>query len=238
MFDHPCKKLILITLVVLPFNLCAQSLGCWNSFNISFDNGKKWSFASEIQLRSLQFYKNYNYHEYKGIIGYKLIPNLQTSLVFGRYTTFGSGKTFQNPKLAEEFRVALQLGLKNTIGKFLVDHRYRFEKRYYTSGARGIRIRYRAGLSVPLDEKKLTSFSLSNEFLLAINAGSSIIRFDKNRINLGLTRKLSSMVSMQVGYLSQYDSKSADEPGNNFFVYSLFLNMSKLAVHRTHHSEN
>ena len=238
MFDHPCKKLILITLVVLPFNLCAQSLGCWNSFNLSFDNGKKWSFASEIQLRSLQFYKNYNYHEYKGIIGYKLIPNLQTSLVFGRYTTFGSGKTFQNPKLAEEFRVALQLGLKNTIGKFLVDHRYRFEKRYYTSGARGIRIRYRAGLSVPLDEKKLTSFSLSNEFLLAINAGSSIIRFDKNRINLGLTRKLSSMVSMQVGYLSQYDSKSADEPGNNFFVYSLFLNMSKLAVHKTHHSEN
>ncbi len=238
MFYHPCKKLILITLVVLPFNLCAQSLGCWNSFNLSFDNGKKWSFASEIQLRSLQFYKNYNYHEYKGIIGYKLIPNLQTSLVFGRYTTFGSGKTFQNPKLAEEFRVALQLGLKNTIGKFLVDHRYRFEKRYYTSGARGIRIRYRAGLSVPLDEKKLTSFSLSNEFLLAINAGSSIIRFDKNRINLGLTRKLSSMVSMQVGYLSQYDSKSADEPGNNFFVYSLFLNMSKLAVHRTHHSEN
>lgn len=237
MFGHPCKKLILITLVVLPFNLCAQSLGCWNSFNLSFDNGKKWSFASEIQLRSLQFYKNYNYHEYKGIIGYELIPNLQTSLVFGRYTTFGSGKTFQNPKLAEEFRVALQLGLKNTIGKFLVDHRYRFEKRYYTSGARGIRIRYRAGLSVPLDEKKLTSFSLSNEFLLAINAGSSIIRFDKNRINLGLTRKLSSMVSMQVGYLSQYDSKSADEPGNNFFVYSLFLNMSKLDVHRTHHSE-
>jgi hypothetical protein len=89
-----------------------------------------------------------------------------------------------------------------------------------------------------LDEKKLTSFSLSNEFLLAINAGSSIIRFDKNRINLGLTRKLSNMVSMQVGYLSQYDSKSADEPGNNFFVYSLFLNMSKLAVHKTHHSEN
>jgi len=238
MFSYCRKKYSLISLVVLPLNLCAQSLGCWNSLNLSYDNGKKWSFSSEIQLRSLQFYKNYNYHEYKGIIGYKLIPNLQTSLVLGRYTTFGSGKTFQNPKLAEEFRVALQLGLKNTIGKFQVDHRYRFEKRYYTSGAKGVRIRYRAGLSVPLDEKKLTSFSLSDEFLLAINAGSTIIRFDKNRINLGLTRKLSSMVSMQLGYLSQYDSKSADEPGNNFFVYSLFLNMSKLVVNRAHQSEN
>jgi hypothetical protein len=238
MFKFTLKLLVVLVFISLPIKDFGQALGCWNSLNISYDNGKKWSFSSEAQLRSLQFYKNYNYHEYKGIVGYKLIPSLQTSLVFGRYTTFGSGKTFQNPKLAEEFRLALQLGLKNTIGKFQIDHRYRFEKRYYTSGARGIRIRYRAGLSVPLDDKKLTSFSLSNEFLLAINAGSSIIRFDKNRINLGLTRKLSSMVSMQVGYLSQYDSKSADEPGNNFFVYSLFLNMSKFAVHKTHHSEN
>jgi len=84
----------------------------------------------------------------------------------------------------------------------------------------------------------LTSLSFSNEFLIAINSGSSIIRYDKNRINIGVTRKLSNIVSMQVGYLSQYDSKSADEPGNNIFVYSLFLNMSKLAVHKTHHSEN
>jgi hypothetical protein len=66
----------------------------------------------------------------------------------------------------------------------------------------------------------------------------SIIRFDKNRINLGVTRKLSNMVSMQVCYLSQYDSKSADEPGNNFFVYSLFLNMSRLAINKPQHSEN
>jgi len=238
MFKSILKLLVVFVFISLPTKHFGQALGCWNSLNISYDNGKKWSFSSEAQLRSLQFYKNYNYHEYKGIVGYKLIPSLQTSLVFGRYTTFGSGKTFQNPKLAEEFRLALQLGLKNTIGKFQIDHRYRFEKRYYTSGARGIRIRYRLGLSTPLDKKKLTSLSFSNEFLIAINSGSSIIRYDKNRINVGVTRKLSNMVSMQVGYLSQYDSKSADEPGNNFFVYSLFLNMSKLAVHKTHHSEN
>ena len=238
MFKSILKLLVVFVFISLPIKHFGQALGCWNSFNISYDNGKKWSFSSEAQLRSLQFYKNYNYHEYKGIISYKLIPNLQTSLVLGRYTTFGSGKTFQNPKLAEEFRLALQLGLKNTIGKFQIDHRYRFEKRYYTSGARGIRIRYRVGLSTPLDKKKLTSLSFSNEFLIAINSGSSIIRYDKNRITVGVTRKLSNIVSMQVGYLSQYDSKSADEPGNNFFVYSLFLNMSKLAIHKANHSEN
>lgn len=238
MLGSKIKLLGLLIFMSLPARHFGQTLGCWNSFNISYDNGKKWSFSSEAQLRSLYFYKNYNYHEYKGIISYKLIPNLQTSLVVGRYTTYGDGETFKNPKLAEEFRVALQLGLKNSIGKFQVDHRYRFEKRYYTSGNRGIRIRYRVGLSVPLDEKKLTSLSFSNEFLLAVNSGSAIIRYDKNRINLGITRKLNSKVSMQLGYLSQYDSKSADEPGNNFLVYSLFLNVSKLNLNKAHHSEN
>ena len=134
--------------------------------------------------------------------------------------------------------MAVQLGLKNSIGKVQVDHRYRFEKRYYTNGNRGIRLRYRVGLSIPLDEKKLTSLSASNEFLIAINSGSSIIRYDKNRINIGLNRKLTNTVSMQLGYINQYDSKSADEPGNNFFVYSLFLNISNVSSNRSHHAEN
>jgi hypothetical protein len=232
------STICIVLFFLIPIKNYSQNLGCWNSLNISYDKGKKWSFSSELQLRSLQFYKNYNYHEYKGIIGYKLIPNLQSSLVIGRYTTFSTGKTFQSPKLAEEFRVAVQLGLKNSIGKVQVDHRYRFEKRFYTNGNRGIRVRYRVGLSIPLDEKKLTSLSASNEFLIAINSGSAIIRYDKNRINIGLTRKLTNTVSMQLGYLNQYDSKSADEPGNSFFVYSLFLNLSKVSIHKSHHSEN
>lgn len=231
-------SILMVLLLNISTNLFSQQLGCWNTFNVAYDNGNKWSFSTEAQLRSLDFYRNYNYHEFKGMIGYKFIPNLQTALILGRYTTYGEGKSFQNPKLADEFRVAVQLGLKNSIGKVQIDHRYRIEKRYYYSGARGFRIRYRVGLSVPLDPAKKTSLGLSNEFLLAITSGSSIIRYDKNRITLGLTRKLNNMVSMQLGYLSQYDSKSADEPGNSFLVYSLLLNLSNLNIDRNHHTEN
>jgi hypothetical protein len=216
----------------------SQSLGCWNTLNLSYDNGKKWAFSSELQLRSLQFYKNYNYNEYKGIVTYKIMPNLQTSVVLGRYTTYGNGKTFQNPKLAEEFRAAIQVGLRNTLGKVQVDHRYRFEKRFYTSGNRASRIRYRVGLSVFLDKANKTTLGVSNEFLIAITERSKVIRYDKNRVSIGVTRKLNDMVSMQVGFLNQYDSKSLDEPGNNFFVYSLFLNLSKLNFHQHLHVDN
>ena len=238
MFWRIIKSGLFVVLIANSSQLFAQSLGCWNTLNLSFDNGKKWSYAAEFQLRSLQFYKNYNYNEYKGIVNYKILPNLQTSMVIGRYTTFGQGKTFQNPKLAEEFRLAFQLGLKNSIGQVQVDHRYRFEKRYYTSGARGIRLRYRVGLSLPVDKKKLTNLNFSNEFLVAVKTGASLAKFDKNRLAFSVTQKLNNTVSMQLGYLSQYDSKSADEPGNNFFVYSVFLNLSKLNSNRLHHSDN
>jgi len=238
MFWKIIKSGLFVVLFANSSQLFAQSLGCWNTLNLSFDNGKKWSYAAEFQLRSLQFYKNYNYYEYKGIVNYKILPNFQTSVVIGRYTTFGQGKTFQNPKLAEEFRMALQFGLKNNLGKVQVDHRYRFERRFYTSGTKGVRLRYRVGLFLPIDKKNLTSLNLSNEFLVAIASGTSSAKFDKNRLAFSVTQKLNKTVSMQLGYLSQYDSKSADEPGNNFFVYSIFLNLSSLSTNKTQFSDN
>ncbi len=225
-------------LLISPLTIFSQSLGCWNTLNLNYDNGKKWSFSTEFQLRSLQFYRNYNYNEYKAFVSYKVIPNLQTSVVLGRYTTYGNGKTFQNPKLAEEFRAALQVGLSNSLGKVKVDHRYRFEKRFYTSGNRASRIRYRIGLSMPLDKAKKTTLGVANEFLIAITQGSKVIRYDKNRVSIGVTRKLNDVVSMQVGYLNQYDSKSLDEPGNKFFVYSLLLNLSKSNAHHHLNADN
>ena len=238
MYFQRFKQTLLFLFILSPLSIFSQSLGCWNTLNINFDNGKKWSFSTEFQLRSLQFYKNYNYNEYKGFVTYKIMPNLQASIVLGRYTTYGNGKTFQNPKLAEEFRAALQIGLRNTLGKVQVDHRYRFEKRFYTSGIRASRIRYRVGLSMPLDKTKKTTLGVSNEFLIAITQKSKVIRYDKNRVSIAVTRKLTDMVSMQVGYLNQYDSRSVDEPGNKFFVYSLFLNLSKLNFHQHLNADN
>ena len=238
MYFQRFKQTLFFLFILSPLSIFSQSLGCWNTLNINFDNGKKWSFSTEFQLRSLQFYKNYNYNEYKGFVTYKIMPNLQASIVLGRYTTYGNGKTFQNPKLAEEFRAALQIGLRNTLGKVQVDHRYRFEKRFYTSGIRASRIRYRVGLSMPLDKTKKTTLGVSNEFLIAITQKSKVIRYDKNRVSIAVTRKLTDMVSMQVGYLNQYDSRSVDEPGNKFFVYSLFLNLSKLNFHQHLNADN
>ena len=51
-------------------------LGSWNIINIKYDHNEKWSFFGEGQLRSLKFYDNFHYYEYKGGINFKAHKNL------------------------------------------------------------------------------------------------------------------------------------------------------------------
>jgi hypothetical protein len=41
-------------------------LGSWNILNFKYNNNEKWSVFGEAQLRSLNFYNNFHYYEYKG----------------------------------------------------------------------------------------------------------------------------------------------------------------------------
>lgn len=43
-------------------------LGSWNILNLKYNVNDKWSVFGEAQLRSLKFYTNFHYYEYKRII--------------------------------------------------------------------------------------------------------------------------------------------------------------------------
>jgi hypothetical protein len=46
-------------------------LGSWNIINLKYNIDDKLSVFGEGQLRSLQFYNDFHYYEYKGGINYK-----------------------------------------------------------------------------------------------------------------------------------------------------------------------
>ncbi|MBK7651563.1 MAG: DUF2490 domain-containing protein, partial [Flammeovirgaceae bacterium] len=46
-------------------------IGSWNIINAKYTVSKKWSLFGEAQLRSLKFYNDFHYYEYKGGINYK-----------------------------------------------------------------------------------------------------------------------------------------------------------------------
>ena len=92
-----------ITLIIKLLYLCiytssAQNfdLGSWNILNIKYTLDKKWSVFGEAQLRSLKFYDDFHYHEYKGGFHYKVDKNLILTSVGRHQKEDGSFSSFEN----------------------------------------------------------------------------------------------------------------------------------------------
>ena len=91
----------ILTFTLLLTKTYAQNfdLGSWNILNLKYTVNDKWSVVGEAQLRSLKFYYNFHYYEYKGGINYKLHKNATLSLGAGSYQTFKEGGNFVLPKI-------------------------------------------------------------------------------------------------------------------------------------------
>lgn len=207
-------------------NVTAQSvdLGSWNILNLTYNHTNKLSFFAEGQLRSLRFYSNFHYYEYKGGINYKVHKNIKLTLGAGSYQTFKEGGDFVLPKNNDEFRLWPQVILFQSVGKFKVEQRYRAEFRFTSNGYRN-RFRYRLGLSYPFgkekNEYKPFQISVSDEIFFTDNEPY----FERNRLLFAFNYKPSKTATLQVGYLHQFDYKINDETGRDFFVIGFYYEL-------------
>ena len=128
-------------------------LGSWNILNVKYNLDEKLSFFGEAQLRSLKFYSNFHYYEYKGGINYKVHKNVKLTLGAGSYQTYKEGGNFVLPKNNDEFRIWPQVILLQSIGKLKIEQRYRSEFRF-TSNGYLTRFRYRLGISYPFGKEQ------------------------------------------------------------------------------------
>jgi len=156
-------------------------LGSWNILNLKYNIDDKWSVFGETQLRSLKFYDNFHYYEYKGGVNYKAHKNATLSLGAGSYQTFKEGGNFITPKNNNEFRIWPQIIIFQSLGKLKIEQRYRAELRFTNNGYRN-RFRYRLGLSYPFGKDKNHykpyQISVSNELFFTNNEPY----FERNRI--------------------------------------------------------
>jgi hypothetical protein len=201
-------------------------LGSWNIINIKYNHNEKWSFFGEGQLRSLKFYNNFHYYEYKGAINFKAHKNLKLTLGAGSYQTFNEGGNFVLPKNNDEFRLWPQAVLFQSIGKLKIEQRYRSEFRFTSNGYRN-RFRYRLGVSYPFgkerDNYKPFQISASNELFFT----NTEPYFERNRMLVTLNYKPSKSTTLQIGYLHQFDYKINDETGRDFLQLGYFIEIFK-----------
>jgi hypothetical protein len=213
-------------IIILPLIVRGQNvgLGSWNILNVKYNYNEKTSVFGEAQLRSLQFYDNFHYHEYKGGINYKIQKNVKLTLGAGSYQTYKEGGNFVLPKNNDEFRLWPQFILFQSIGKLKIEQRYRAEFRFTNNGYRN-RFRYRLGASYPFGKEKNDykpfQVSASNELFFTDREPY----FERNRILFALNYKPSKATTLQIGYLHQFDYKINDETGRDFLQIGYFIEL-------------
>jgi hypothetical protein len=80
------KVWLSVSLLLLFYNCSVGQdfdLGTWNILNIKYKLNKKWGVFAEGQIRSLEFYSQFHYYEYKGGVSYLVHPNINLSLGAG-----------------------------------------------------------------------------------------------------------------------------------------------------------
>ena len=223
-----CKRtiLFLICLTIIPTISYSQrfDIGSWNILNVKYNQNKKWSFFGEAQLRSLKFYDNFHYYEYKGGVNLEVNKNVKLTLGGGSYQTYREGGNFVLPKNNDEFRIWPQVILFQSVGKFKIEQRYRAEFRFTSNGYRN-RFRYRLGLAYPFGKErkdyKPFQISASNEIFFTDNQPY----FERNRMLFAFNYKPSKATTIQIGYLHQFDYKINDETGRDFFQIGYFVEL-------------
>ena len=216
-------KYVIAFLVFVPIITQGQNLdlGSWNILNLKCNVNEQWSVFGEAQLRSLKFYDNFHYYEYKGGANFKAHKNVTLTLGAGSYQTYKEGGDFVRPKNNDEFRIWPQVLLMQAIGKWKIEQRYRAEFRFTSNGHR-YRFRYRLGLSYPFGKERngYQPFQVSagNELFFTNNEPY----FERNRLFFAFNYKLSKTTMLQVGYLHQFDYKINDETGRDFLQVGCF----------------
>ena len=200
-------------------------LGSWNIINAKYKINEKWSVFGEAQIRSLKFYKNFHYHEYKGGLSFKAHKKVTLTIGAGDYDTYKEGGNFLKPKNNDEFRLWPQISFMQPIGNFNIEHRYRAEFRFTSNGFRN-RFRYRLGATYLFGKNKSGfkpyQITLSNEIFFTDKEPY----FERNRALVSAGYRMTKQTTLQLGYLHQFDYKINDETGRDFLQIGFYIELA------------
>jgi long-subunit fatty acid transport protein len=222
------KTVVFFLLGVVPYLCNAQQIGMgsWNIVSVKYNFNDEVSAFGEGQVRSLKFYDNFHYYEYKGGVGYSFSKSLNFTMGAGSYQTYSEKGNFGLPKKNDEIRLWPQISLFQRLGRFKIEQRYRTEFRFTSDGYKN-RFRYRFGISYPFGKEmegfKPYQLSISNEIFFT----DRIPYFERVRLSTAFNYRLSKRITFQIGYIYQFDYKLTDETGRDFFQLGLFFEISK-----------
>jgi hypothetical protein len=203
-----------------------SQVGTWNVLSLKTSFNDKWGAFAEGQVRSLKFYNDFHYHEFKGGITYALDKNFAFSVATGKYDTYQSGGNFVTPKSSDEIRVFEQLVLSQALARIKFEHRYRVEQRFTKDGYKN-RFRYRMQVVMPINRRKVEPKSWFLNTSGEIFFRNTPQYFERLRVFAGTGYQLTSTHTLMVGYMHQFDYQLVDETGKDFLYVSFLFDLNK-----------
>lgn len=224
------KKICIVALLLGTSSWVFGQVGSWTFLSGKYAISNKWSAFGEIQLRSTSFYDNFHYYEYKGGMTYSLDKNISFSGAAGHYKTFSQGDNFLEPLLNDEFRLWQQLAITQHYKRLKIEHRYRAEERWTSSGFK-TRYRFRVNVVCPINKPSVELGTLyvtaSNEIFLIDQSPF----FERNRVSALLGYQIRKHLALQAGYLYQLDLRADNETGVRFFQLGLQFDIKRQDSH-------
>ncbi len=200
------KKILLLFLLFFTKSNFAQEigddqLGSWFMYFGANKVSEKVSIHTEAQFRYFGTGQNFNQLLLRTGVNYHINSDAIATLGYGYISTDGTFEEIPEEVNIKEHRIFEQFILKNTVGKFKFEHRYRLEQRFINFADRNDtqhRARYRLQITLPLS----AVFFLNFYDEIFLNLQDDV--FGQNRLYGAIGAHVFKNTSVQVGYLKNH----------------------------------
>lgn len=188
-----------------------DKLGTWHMYFGTNRVSEKLSIHTEGQLRYYEQAENFNQLLLRTGLNYHINPvaiatfgygYISTDPTFEDFRLLGGDAIVEDSRIIEH-RIFEQLILKNTVGQFKFEHRYRLEQRFindsdFVGKDTQHRARYRLQVTLPLTD----IFFLNVYDEIFLNLQDRV--FGQNRLYAALGVNVTENLSVQAGYLKNH----------------------------------
>lgn len=193
--------------------------GSWAITNLEYEFAKNFIFYFELQGRSQAVFNHFNYYEIKGGFNYRINKNFSTLVGFGNYGTY-NWKNLRSAKTTDELRLWEQFVISQPLNRLKFEHRFRAEQASINGRFRN-RFRYRINLVVPINKKKVEKGTVFASAFDEIFLTDTPPYFMRNRIYIGIGYQINKFLTIQSGWVNQFNYNLVAKGGKNNLLVSL-----------------
>ncbi len=226
-------KRFLFTAVLFTTTICgfAQSFsktGSWGLITVVLPGSveHRWGGYMELQTRTNEMlFKQFYYTEVKGGVSYNFTNNFSALIGTGRYTTYNYKDVDAGPTIKED-RLWEQFTLLEYFDRIKIENRVRIEQRWLNSAYRN-RFRYRLNLIVPFNHPKIQAGTVFTSVFDEVFFNNKAPNFERNRISATLGYQFTKAISLQAGWMNQYNNLPASTNDKNNMMVVFMYNIQR-----------